>query len=129
LTADIPADATKEQKRDIVAAAVDFGLRHASASADFRLALILGEAWARFHHLVCWTAYQIAEDETKAPGLRAYAERIAPSSIDAGSMEIVKAALLRAALNHLSPITHPDAGQSQYIECPTITPPAIPGTG
>jgi hypothetical protein len=122
ISVDVPAGATKAERRDMIAAAVEAGIRHVATSPDFRLAMILGEAWIRFEEIVSWVAGEIEKDEKKAPGLKLFISecRVMPTP----PMSVIKMALLALAHGRLRTIG-PDLKQ---IECQKITAPAIPGT-
>jgi hypothetical protein len=74
ITADIPADATKERRTAIVAGAYQAALSIASSDPEVRLRMILGEAYQRYSEVFVWMAREIAKDEERAPGLIALAK-------------------------------------------------------
>lgn len=119
ITVEVPANATAAEQRDLIAAAVDTGIRHAAFSPDFRLKMILGEAWARFEGLAQWVAQQLEKDESTAPGLIAHAQNLFPGGTSRTVRGIGKEAILVTARGYLRP---------EKSECLKITAPAIPGT-
>jgi hypothetical protein len=76
ITADIPAEATPEQRIAIVAGAYQAALSMASSDADIRLRMILGEANQKYEELARWVWEQVEKDEAKAPGLTALLEQL-----------------------------------------------------
>lgn len=86
IKAEIPPEASGEKVMAIRAGAYQQGLSIASASPDFRLRMIMGEAYQKYLEIAMWAAEQIGKDEPKAPGLIALAEQYAahPGKLAAG---------------------------------------------
>jgi hypothetical protein len=71
-TAPLPDDPAERTK--IRAAAIAEALTHAATAADFRLEMIVGEAYARYLGVVDWLAGEI---EKEGPGVQGYARMVA----------------------------------------------------
>lgn len=76
LSAEIPADATPEERAAIVAEAYRTMLSTASADPDIRLRMILGEASRLYDELARWIRTEIEKDEAKATGIAAFSDRL-----------------------------------------------------
>lgn len=75
VVAEIPVDASLEEKKRRRGEAIAAALSAASGSPDFRLRMILGEGYQRLQGVMRWIADEIAKDEAKAPGLTALADQ------------------------------------------------------
>ena len=69
ITANIPPGSFPDEKKTIRAGAFQKGLSLASSAPNFRLRMILGEAWQKHCDLIRWIADELEKDEEKAPGL------------------------------------------------------------
>ena len=111
------APTTTEARAEAIAGA----LKIAASDPGFRLAMILGEAYQDYAVLIGQIIRRIARDESSAPGVAAYAQRVASDpglllndravrklQTEVGETQI---ALLRAALAKIAPVAEiEDAG-------------------
>jgi hypothetical protein len=77
IKAQVPEDATREEKRDIIAGAYQTGLTMAAGDPEIRLRMIMGEAYGRLVSLLEWVDGEIRKDNEKVPGLIEHARRAA----------------------------------------------------
>jgi hypothetical protein len=69
VTGSVPAGLPIKERVEAYATAIDAGLRQVAASPDYRLQMILGEAYQKWLDLAEWVLAELEKDEAKAPGL------------------------------------------------------------
>jgi hypothetical protein len=106
LTADLPEDPA--ERTHAMAKAFGMALHEAATSPDFRIEMILGEAFSRYMRVVDWLIGELHKEPAE---VQVYARKITKTLRNA-DLEVVRMALLTDAVR-LSLVEVP--------ECPKIT--------